>query len=88
MYRRWFSVAGTAGVVAGVLQRRTSDCQPGLRPGPRLGLHGDAAARRVVVDHPLVVVPEYVLGWRWTLEFYMLLLWLLEFFGSLFLCHL
>lgn len=31
--------------------------------GTRLGADGNTASRCVVVDHPLVVVPEHVLWW-------------------------
>ena len=39
------------------------DDEAAVRLGTRLGADGDTASRCVVVDHVLVVVPEYVL-WR------------------------
>lgn len=64
---RGLGVGGAARVVAGVLRARRADGQRRLRLGPRLREHGDAA-RRVVVDHARVVVPEHVLRRHRTLH--------------------
>lgn len=53
-------VGRAAGVVAGVARRRVADGERGLRARAGRGGHAHAA-RRVVVDHALVVVPEHVL---------------------------
>jgi hypothetical protein len=42
--------------------------QAALRLQAWLRLDGDAAARRIVVDHAVVVVPEHVLRWSGTLK--------------------
>jgi hypothetical protein len=45
-----------------------ADGQSALRLGTRLGLYRNAAPRRVVVNHPVVVVPEHVLWWCGALQ--------------------
>lgn len=68
VYGGGLSVASAARIVPGILERGATHSQPGLRARTRLRLHGDPAARSVVVDHAIVVVPEHVLRRRWTLE--------------------
>ena len=63
---RGLGVGGAAGVVPGVRGRGRADGQRGLRARARRRRHRHAA-RRVVVDHARVVVPEHVLWWYWGL---------------------
>lgn len=55
-------VRGRARVVAGVRVVRVAYGETALGAGARNRLHRDAASRRIIVDHVLVMVPEHVLG--------------------------
>lgn len=68
MYRSWFGVAGTAGVVSGVLESGAADGESGLCAGPGLCFDGDAPAGGVVIDHAVVVIPKHVLRGCGTLK--------------------
>jgi len=65
--RCWLGVGGAARVITRVGLHRLADRQPALR-WSWIGLYGYAAARGVVVYHPVIVIPEHVLRRRWTLE--------------------
>lgn len=61
-------VGRSTAVISRVGQGGAVDDKAAVGFGPGLGADGDAAARRVVVDHPLVVVPEHILRRRGTLQ--------------------
>ena len=61
------SVGGAARVIATVRLDGIVNGEPALG-WSWFGLHGDAAARRIVIYHPTIMIPEDVLGRRWTLQ--------------------
>lgn len=68
MYARRIGVTGTARVIPRVFEGGTADSELRLRAGARFRIHSNTPAGCIVIDHAIVVVPEYVLRWSWTLE--------------------
>jgi hypothetical protein len=61
VYAGRFRVTGAARIVPGVRVLGPPNGQPRLAFGAGLRLHSYAPPGRVVVDHPIVVIPEHVL---------------------------
>lgn len=68
MYGRRLRITRAAGVVPRVFERGSADGEPRLRARSGLCLDCYASPGSVVVDHAVVMVPENILRWSWTLE--------------------